>query len=149
MSAVMIPAIEGTVRSTHTWIRELMEELSWSEPQHAYKALRVVLHALRDRLTLAETVDLGAQLPMLVRGLYYEGWNPGHKTPKVRRKEEFLADIATAFPDDPSVYAEVVAWAVFKILEKHVSPGEIGDVMHVLPADIRALWPRCEAAFSI
>ena len=65
MSVDTIGAIESTVHLTNLWLQELMEELGWRDRQRAYHALRVVLHALRDRLTVAEAVDLGAQLPML------------------------------------------------------------------------------------
>lgn len=146
MSVDTIGAIESTVHLTNLWLQELMEELGWRDRQRAYHALRVVLHALRDRLTVAEAVDLGAQLPMLVRGLYYEGWSPNDKPVKERKREEFLAHIAAAFRDDPGVYPEAVAWGVFKILERHVSGGEIKDVQHVLPAAIRALWPESAKA---
>lgn len=141
MSVATLTPIERTLRLTNTWIRELMEELEWSDPQKAYHALRVVLHALRDQLTLAETADLGAQLPMLLRGLYYEGWSPRGKAVKKCKRAEFLAQIEDGFHDDPDVFPESVVWAVFKILERHVSAGEISDVQHVLPARIRALWP--------
>jgi len=141
MSVDAIRPIEATVHLTNTWLQELCQELGWHDRQRAYHALSAVLRALRDRLTTAEVVDLGAQLPLLVRGLYYEGWDPG-KAVKERHKEQFLAHIASAFRDDPGVYAEGVAWAVFKVLEKHVSAGEIGDVRHVLPREIRSLWPE-------
>ena len=143
MSVDAIAPIEHTVHTTNAWIRELMEELGWRDRQRTYHALRAVLHALRDRLTVAEAVDLGAQLPMLVRGLYYEGWRPDGKPDKMRR-EEFLDHIAAAFRDDPGVDPEVVAGAVFKILGRNVSAGEIGEVRHALPPGIRALWPESE-----
>ena len=77
---------------------------------------------------------------MLIRGLYYEGWNPEGKPDKVRRREDFLAHIATALRGHAEIFPEATAWAVFKLLERHVSAGEIGDVKHVLPAPIRSLW---------
>jgi uncharacterized protein (DUF2267 family) len=147
MSATTISPIERTVHLTNSWLKELMEELDCDNRQRAYHALGAVLHALRDRLTVDETVDLGAQLPMLVRGLYYEGWKPGNKPVKQRTKEDFLAQIAAALPGEPSSFSEDVAWAVFKVLQRHVSAGEIRDVKHVLPAAIRSLWPMSVGAW--
>ena len=142
MSVATVAAIESTVHTTNVWIKELTDELGWTDHQRAYHALGAVLHALRDRLTIAETADLGAQLPMLLRGLYYEGWNPSATPLRERRKEDFLRHIASAFPGHAEIYPEEVAWGVFKVLERRVSAGEIRDVLHVLPADIRSLWPE-------
>lgn len=135
---------EGTYQTTNAWLKELMEELDWQDRHRAYRALRAVLHALRDRLTVEETADLGAQLPMLIRGLYYEGWTPSGKPVKERKREDFLAHIEAAFRDDPAIFPEAVAGAVFKVLQRHVSAGEIGDVKQILPVQIRALWPEGE-----
>jgi uncharacterized protein (DUF2267 family) len=140
MSVSAIAPIERTVHTTNTWLEDLREELSLGDREQAYHALRAVLHALRDRLTVAEVVDLGAQLPMLVRGLYYEGWAQNDKPLRERKKEEFLGHIATALRESPGTYPEGVAWGVFRVLERHVSAGEIGDVKSILPAEIRALW---------
>jgi uncharacterized protein (DUF2267 family) len=135
---------ESALHTSNRWLDELMDELGWQDQHRAYKALRVVLHTLRDRLTVAEVVDLGAQLPMLIRGIYYEGWSPKVRMPRIRKKEEFLAPIGTTFGGDPALFPEQIAWAVFKILMAHVSAGEISDVKHVLSREIRSLWPEGE-----
>jgi uncharacterized protein (DUF2267 family) len=88
-----------------------------------------------------EAAQLAAQLPMLIRGLYYEGWNPTGKPQKVRHKEAFLTPIREHFRDDPRVDSEQVARAVFKVLTQHVSEGEIADIKHCFPAELRELWP--------
>jgi uncharacterized protein (DUF2267 family) len=147
MSLTAIAPIERTVHTTNSWLEELMEELGWQDRLRAYHALRAVLHALRDRLTVAEAADLGAQLPMLIRGLYYEGWTPHGKPVKERKKEDFLAHIAGALRGHAEIFPEGLAWAVFKVLQRHVSAGEIGDVKHVLPAPIRSLWPESEVGY--
>jgi uncharacterized protein (DUF2267 family) len=142
MSLTTINPLESTVHTTNVWLKELMDELGWADHHRAYLALRAVLHTLRDRLTVAETADLGAQLPMLIRDLYYEGWTPRGKPVKERKQEDFLAHIAVALPGHAENFPEEVAWAVFKVLQRHVSTGEIGDVKQVLPAPIRSLWPE-------
>jgi uncharacterized protein (DUF2267 family) len=144
MSLTSIGPIERAVHTTNTWLKELTEELGWDDREQAYHALGAVLHALRDRLTVAEAADLGAQLPMLIRGLYYEGWTPTGKPVKERKREDFLARISAAFRGQAAIFPESVAWAVFKVLQAHVSAGEIRDVKHVLPAKIRSLWPGGE-----
>ena len=106
-------AFDSTVQTTHVWLNELRGLLGWEEPHRAYLALRAVLHALRDRLSVDEAAALGAQLPMLVRGFYYEGWHPHGKPVKERTKEAFLGHIAAAFQNDPDVKAEDVTRAVF------------------------------------
>jgi uncharacterized protein (DUF2267 family) len=88
---------------------------------------------------LEETADLAAQLPMLVRGLYYEGWDPTGKPVGERSLEGFLAGVAVELPADAD--PEPAARAVFALLARRVSEGEIEDVKRVLPETIRRLWP--------
>ena len=122
------------------WLKEIAQELSMDR-HGAYRVLRAVLHCLRDRLTINEAADLGDQLPMLIRGIYYEAWHPAGKPDKIRSRHEFLTEITTRVAMKQSIDAENAARAVFRTLENHVSPGEIGDVIHVLPEEIRTLWP--------
>ena len=141
MSMTGLDVFDRTVYKTNSWLNKLMEVLGWQDKHRAYLALRVTLHALRDRLTVEEVAQLGAQLPMLIRGFYYEGWDPTGKPQKVRRKEQFLAYIEGYFSGDESVDPEQIARAVFTVLEHRVTEGEIEDVKHILPAELRELWP--------
>jgi uncharacterized protein (DUF2267 family) len=141
MSMTGLSVFDTTVQKTNLWLKELMTVLGWEQKQKAYDALRAVLHALRDRLTVDETAQLGAQLPMLIRGIYYEGWDPSRKPERVRHKEEFLARIQQGFRAGDLIDPEEVARAVFTVLENRVSAGEIQDVESVLPAEMRELWP--------
>lgn len=148
MSATGLEVFDTTLQKTNAWLKELMVELSWDDRHRAYLALRATLHAVRDRLNVGEAVQLGAQLPMLIRGFYYEGWNPAHTPVKARHREEFLQDIEQYFAKDLPMDAAWIARGVFKVLESRVSQGEIADVRHVLPTEIRELWPAHSADFG-
>lgn len=132
---------DKAVQKANLWIKEVMQELRWEDRERAYVALRSTLQALRDRLTVEEAAELGAQLPMLLRGVYYEGWKPTGKPVKERHKSEFLAHIDRAFRNDTGAESERVARAVFKVLARRVSAGEMEDVRHMLPREIGALLP--------
>lgn len=132
-----IPAFASTVQKTKQWVAELMRQMQWDDAQKANHGLRAVLHALRDRLTVKEASDLAAQLPMLIRGMYYEGWQPNHVPVKDRTKEAFLAHVFKDFPNDQSVDPEKLSRAVFQVLRNHVSEGELDDIESILPSRLQ------------
>jgi uncharacterized protein (DUF2267 family) len=133
---------DTTIQKTHTWLNFLMNELDWqNHPHKAYLALRTVLHALRDRLTVEEAIQLGAQLPMLIRGFYYEGWTLTGKPIKERHEEEFLDHVQKAFKNEGMINARSATRAVFKLLDRQISKGEIEDIKHILPKPLQKLWP--------
>lgn len=129
-----------TIEKTGQWLDELMGDTGLSRPHQAYSVLSAVLHVLRDRLTVEEAVNLGAQLPMLVRGFYYEGWRPAGRPLKYRHKEEFLRHVGELYPGLPETEREPAVRAVFKLLSGHVTGGEIRHVREQLPAEVRELW---------
>jgi uncharacterized protein (DUF2267 family) len=141
MSATGLDVFDTTLHKTNSWLNDLMQELGWPDRHKAYMALRVTLHALRDRLTIDEVAQLSAQFPMLIRGFYYEGWDPTDKPLRIRHKEQFLARIEQELRGDDYLDPEEVACAVFTVLAHRVTEGEIEDVQHILPAEIRELWP--------
>jgi uncharacterized protein (DUF2267 family) len=139
MSSMGLEVFDETLHKTNMWLKEIAQELS-VDRHGAYQVLRAVLHCLRDRLTINEAADLGDQLPMLIRGVFYEAWHPAGKPDKIRSRDEFLTVITTRIAMKQSIDAENAARAVFRTLENHISPGAIRDVISVLPEEIRTLW---------
>lgn len=140
MSDTVTRNINATVQKTYEWLVDVEEELHTDDRQMAYHALRSVLHALRDRLPVDEAADLAAELPLILRGLYYEGWRPAHKPEKLDLKEfldRVMANYDAPSPADPRRLAE----AVLAVLDKRVAAGEMSDVRGTLPKDILELLP--------
>jgi len=140
MSMTGLSIFDETLQLSNIWLNELMDQLGWDDKRRAYRALRAVLHALRDRLTAHEAVHLGAQLPMLIRGLYYEDWHLTDRTPSERTKSAFLNHVKEELRDQ-SVDAEQSTREVFALLTHKITVGEIEDVKKMLPPEVRELWP--------
>jgi uncharacterized protein (DUF2267 family) len=141
MSTTALDVFDTTLEKTNEWLNAINQELGWENKHAAYAALRGTLHALRDRLGVNEAAKLGAQLPMLVRGIYYEGWHPGGKPLKLRHREEFLDHVARESRTDFNVPIATVARAVLAVLARHVTEGEVTGILRTLPSELRTLWP--------
>lgn len=137
-----LDVFERTIHKSNQWLSDLTEELHTDDRKYAYRVLRATLHALRDRLIPDEAVDLAAQLPLLVRGFYYEGWKPS-ATPTDDDLQAFYDRIVEDMRDQPGV-PDPERWtrAVFAVLTEHVDPGEVGNVKGLLPAGFENLWPE-------
>ena len=142
-----LAAFDETLQKTNIWLKDIEAELG-PDRHRAYQALRAVLHVLRDRLSVDEAAHLAAQLPMLVRGIYYEGYHPAGKPEKFRSADEFLERVGTHFQNVRPIGADDAARAVFRALGRHCDRGEIREIITALPSDIRALWPDHERLIS-
>ena len=131
--------IERSAEKTHQWIDELTVELGDDDRRHAYRALIAVLHTLRDRMPVNETAQLASQLPEFLRGAFYEDWVPAHVPQRYRSRSELLDRIASGAGLAGETEASYVLTAVMNVLRRHVSAGEIDDVVAVMPADIAEL----------
>jgi uncharacterized protein (DUF2267 family) len=140
-----ISSFDTSIIKTKGWIRDVKEELSLDDDQQGYVALRGVLHALRDRLTVEEAVQFGAQLPMLLRGVYYDGWHPAGKPLKIRHLEDFLEEVNKGITQQMNpkfADPQRITKGVFRVVEKYISAGEVKDVRSSFPKDLRSLWPE-------
>jgi uncharacterized protein (DUF2267 family) len=142
MSVSGVGALDHTVEETNIWLKAIAEKLHLHDRQHAYSTLRAGLHALRDRLTPEMAVHLGAQLPMLVRGIYYEGWHMAGKPTRERSTEDFAEHVGRELPPQFPLDPLAVARGVFEILWARLDPGETAKLIDHLPVPLRTLWPQ-------
>jgi uncharacterized protein (DUF2267 family) len=138
---------DKALASSRAWLEQLSEDLGWEDAGDTLLALRSVLHALRDRLPPDEAVELAAQLPLLIKGVYFDGWNPSATPVRIRSPDEFFARVLGPFQRG-LLHADVerITRSVFRLLAERVSPGEIRDVKGALPAELAQLWPEPAAA---
>lgn len=135
-----VPAFARTEQKTMHWLQDIASGMGSTDVERSYSILRAVLHAIRDRLMPDEAMNLGAQLPMLVRGFYYEGWHPHDKPERYRHKDEFIEHVRREAPALDYAQAERAVAAVFSTLEKRMPGGELDEVRQSLPHEVRELW---------
>jgi uncharacterized protein (DUF2267 family) len=139
MSVTGVTALDHTIQETNVWLKAVEEELELDSRQQAYNALRAVLHALRDRVPPEVAIKLGAQLPILLRGLYFENWHAAGTPTRERHAGEFADHVAMELPQQFPIDPLTVVRGVFEILWEKLDPGEFEKLMHHLPAPIREL----------
>jgi uncharacterized protein (DUF2267 family) len=141
MSATGLEVLDKTVQTTNIWLNEIMAELI-PDRQTAWHVLGAVLRPLRDRLSIDQAAHLSAQLPIIVRGVFYDQWHPADEPRRERHLDEFLAHVAAGLEQARPVNARDATRTVFGVLARHVSPGEVRKLRDTLPAEIRTLWPE-------
>ena len=140
MSTTGLEVFDTTLQETNHWLKLMMRELNTGNRRLAFAALRATLHALRDRINPANAVHFGAQLPMLLRGAYYEGWRlaaPSHE----RHVDDFLIHVDANLPRSAQIGSDAAARATFRVMTECVDAGEVDKLVRLLPSEIRCLWP--------
>jgi uncharacterized protein (DUF2267 family) len=138
-----VDAVERSVQKANEWLADLDAELGRENRDEAWRILRAYLHILRERLTIEEGAHLAAQLPHLLRGVFYEGFQPARPPERMRGRDAFLARLADAASLSGPTDASLAAEATTRVLRRHVSGGEVDEVLAQLPEHVRAvLEPR-------
>ena len=125
----------------HQAVEQLRAKAQPTQPDASLQDVRCVLHALRDWLSTEEMTDLSSQLPVLVRGIYFENWKPLDTPVWERKKEDFIARVEDAFSGDMLNDPDEAVRAVFRLLDRHISHGEIVQVRNSMKKPLRDLWP--------
>lgn len=141
MSQTGISVLDNATQDVNIWLNEISKQAYLDDKNRSYRLLRATLHALRDWLGVDEAADLGAQLPMLIRGIYYEGWNPSGTPVPERTLEEFYERVQRDFKVDPLKNPKMSVAAVFAALSAHVTEGEISQIRNTMRKELRDLWP--------
>ena len=139
MSEQGLEVIESSTQKTHEWIASIAAA-AHLEKRDAYRALRAVLQTLRDRLPMNDAVHFAAQLPMFLRGLFYEGWESS-KMPIKMSAAEFLAAVKARIVADQVIDPLRITQSVLAVMMAHVGVAELEKIKHILPKDLQSLWP--------
>jgi uncharacterized protein (DUF2267 family) len=109
----------------------------------AGRVLRSVLRALRNRITIEESLQLLSQLPMVIKALYVDGWKPHREFARIKTMQDFSEEVLKE--DDLSAWRDFSSLeeatdaieAVMKTLADYVSAGELHDVINLMPKEIK------------
>jgi uncharacterized protein (DUF2267 family) len=142
MSATGLDVFDKTIQTTNIWLDEIISALGPGR-QVAWKVLSVVLHKLRDRIPVELSAHLSAELPLLVRGVYYDQFEPT-KQPTDCDLKEFVEEVSEWLSDIRPVDPRDAIRAVFTVLSRHIPRGQIANVQDALPQDLRAFWISAE-----
>ena len=145
MSATGLQVFDRTLQITNIWLNEISEQIG-CDRKLAWAALGAVLRVLRDRLPVNVSAHLAAELPILVRGAFFDHYQPGRQPTSLRNSEQFLEEVEQQLAGQRPVEVAEVSRAVFGVLSRHISPGEVEKLRHSLPADVRRrLWAEAAA----
>jgi uncharacterized protein (DUF2267 family) len=137
MPSTGVSHLDYSIDKANVWLGEIAKEFGTDDRRLAYRVLRAWLHALRDRLPSTVAAHFAAQLPELLRGVFYEGWNPSRVPIKYDRTE-----YVRRFVRDANVHDSEVSHAsslVARVARRHMTEGVLDEVLHTLPADMRQI----------
>jgi uncharacterized protein (DUF2267 family) len=140
MKTTGITTLDHAPQVVAEWLNLLQKDLEWTDRGRAYLLLRETLHAVRDFLTVDEAADLSAQLPLLIRGIFFEGWIPAKTPASLRTVDDFLNRVMKPFSDDLPFEPDVAVAAVLSLLRRQISPGEYRQVAWAMRKPLRDLW---------
>jgi uncharacterized protein (DUF2267 family) len=136
MSATGLDVFDKSIQTTNIWLDEIMEDMG-PDRQLAWHLLGAVLRTMRGRLPPDLAAHLGAQLPLVVRGAYYDQYEPSVLPDKNRSLDTFLAKIADELKFNHPANTRDALQVVCSVLAEHVDDGQIAKVWEALPQDIR------------
>jgi uncharacterized protein (DUF2267 family) len=141
-----VTVFSRTVQKSENWVSEMHKDLKWMDADSVYHLLRAVLQALRDHLNTNEAAQLAAQLPLLLKGTFYECWDPKAEMPKGLSKEEFLDDVREKMGPNGELNfdLEQAVLVALRVMMKHVSPGEMADIIGSLKPSLKSFFEKID-----
>ncbi len=133
---------EKHCNEANSWLIDIADNLDHpGRTDWAYGCLKAVLHTIRDRTTLEEVFHFSAQLPVMIRGIYFEGYKPSGKPEKLNANK-FMLKIKKEMGERTVVTAEEGFRVVLELLYKKTSEGEMDDLRGLMPKGIQQIWDQ-------
>jgi uncharacterized protein (DUF2267 family) len=135
-----LPVIDASVERTAAWLDEIARRTGVGRGG-AYGVLRATLHALRDRLDADAAAELGGELPLLLRGIYFADWRPAETPIRDPSLAAWLVTLEGRLlaEDADAVRPREAAAAVFALLAAETGDRTRGALERGLPDDVAAL----------
>jgi uncharacterized protein (DUF2267 family) len=143
MATTGLEVFDKTLHTTNQWLDEICAEIG-PDKHLAWHVLGAVLRSIRDELLIGQSAHLAAQLPLLVRGAFFDQYRPAAQPVAERSQEDFIARIREELAGCRPVRPDLAATAVMRTLNRHITEGQIKKARDALPKGIRALWPEPE-----
>lgn len=138
-----VQTIENSVQKTNDWLGELTDNLGLEDKEAAFTSMRAVLHVLRDRLPVDSAANLAAQLPLVVRGVFYENWEPSRTPEKIRDIDVFIDRVKAELRNDVlEDRATEIIHATFELLNHRLNQDTIEKYRQAFPLELREFWPE-------
>ena len=141
MAGMTVISLDRSVQHTMEWMHNIKEELGWDNDERIFEATKAVLHAVRDRLPIEESAKFSAQLPLVLKGVYYEQYDPTGKPLNIRSREEFLDLVRRGFTG--ALDAEEAVRGVIRGLSRRMGQEPLVKVAMIMPEHIRDLFMVC------
>lgn len=140
MQLTRIIALDHASHAAGEWISEISDDLGWTDRLRCYQLLRATLHAVRDYLDVNEAAALGGQLPTLIRGIFYEDWDPSTGPAPEQDMADFLDHICAGFTDPPLADPERAVGAVLDLIRRKITPGEYRQMHDAMSRSVTGIW---------
>jgi uncharacterized protein (DUF2267 family) len=127
-------------------LNRISEELKVSRDS-AFLILCAVLHTTRNHLSMEESLKLLSHLPMALKGIYVNNWNPFHSANRIYHVKQLLDEVRgydkkfqwDDFGNDETAIKKIKT--VYKILRSYMLPGDTQDIMYTMPSDLNEfIW---------
>jgi uncharacterized protein (DUF2267 family) len=133
-----VRAINKSLHETNDWLEAYMKKCSLDDHEQAYSVMRATFHAIRDRIPEDEATDFAAQLPMIIRGFYFEGFNPEDVPKKIRDENEFFFDyLGSKIADSIDIDPRLAFNKLFELCGEHITSAQVDHVISMFPQDIQ------------
>jgi uncharacterized protein (DUF2267 family) len=145
MATTGLEVFDKTLHTTNLWLDEINAEIG-PDRHLAWHVLGAVLRSIRDEMQVEQSAHFAAQLPLLIRGAYFDQYRPATQPAAARSHDDFVARIQHDLDGARPIGAEAAASAVMRTLNRHVTEGQVKKVRDALPKGVRAMWPEPEHA---